>query len=84
MTAEFHSSAEYSEGADALYITFTTQPVARTRALDDLRNLDLDAGGEVVGIEFLQASDGLDLRDVPMWGSVVQLVEADGLPLPIL
>ncbi len=55
----------YDPDADTLYIRFTAQEVCRTSALDDLRLIDYDAQNEVVGIESIDASDGIDLHDLP-------------------
>jgi uncharacterized protein YuzE len=70
----FSQQMEYSERADALYVRLSDGEVARTEALGDLRMVDYDAAGQVVGIEFLGASHGLDLHDVPMHKDVERLV----------
>lgn len=36
-----------------------------TRALDERRTLDFDLAGELVGVEFLDIDDGIDLDGVP-------------------
>ena len=56
---------EYDETADALHITLRDQPWASSRALDDTRNIDYSATGEVIGVELLCASHGVDLSGVP-------------------
>ena len=55
----------YDPEADTLYVRFTTEQVCRTTALGDLRLVDYDAKNEVVGIEFIDVSGGIDLHDLP-------------------
>lgn len=55
----------YSPESDAVYIQLTDEAVKRTVPVDDVRIVDYDDGGHVVGVEFLGASAGLDLRDLP-------------------
>lgn len=55
----------YSDESDAVYIQLTDERVARTVFVDDMRFIDYDINGKVVGVEFLGASAGLDLRDLP-------------------
>jgi len=42
---------KYDMSVGALYIRLTDAPVARTREVDDNTMVDLDAAGEVIGIE---------------------------------
>jgi uncharacterized protein YuzE len=46
----------YDKEADALYITFRAGKFARNRKVDDTTILDLDAKGNILGIELLSAS----------------------------
>ena len=55
----------YSEESDAVYIQISDAKIVRTEIIDDARFVDYDANGNVVGIELLGASGGLDLRDLP-------------------
>jgi uncharacterized protein YuzE len=55
----------YSEESDAVYVQLSSEAVKRTRVIDDARIVDYDANGMVVGVEFLGASAGLDLRELP-------------------
>ncbi len=71
----FTQRAEYDKTADAVYVYLTDAEVAKTRMLDDYRNIDLDAAGGVVGVEFLGVSGGIDLRDIPFRGTVEKLIE---------
>jgi uncharacterized protein YuzE len=55
----------YSEESDAVYIKLSNSEVARTEVIDDARFVDYDSQGQVVGVELLGASAGLDLRGLP-------------------
>lgn len=44
---------EWDEEAEASYFTLSEEHVARTRNVSDSINVDLDADGNVVGVEFL-------------------------------
>ncbi len=56
---------ELDRKADAAYVRFSEAPVARTKELDEQRIADYDANGEIVGIEFLSSSNGVDLGRLP-------------------
>jgi uncharacterized protein YuzE len=55
---------EYDLDVGALYIALTESPVARTREHGDNANVDLDAGGNVVGIEVISAAHRWPLREI--------------------
>ena len=44
---------DYDADANALYYTLTERPVARTVAIGDRVNVDVDTDGQAVGIEVL-------------------------------
>jgi uncharacterized protein YuzE len=48
---------EYSPTGHALYLRFRSGAVAETVEVDELVVVDLDAGGEPLGIEFVVADD---------------------------
>ena len=77
----FTQHAEHDPTADAIYVYLSDTPIARTTRLDDYRNIDLDAEGGVVGVEFLGVSAGVDTRDIPFRPRVEQLIEGFGLPI---
>jgi len=78
-----YESVQYDAEADALYVKLIDLPVARTHALDDLRLIDYSEDGGVVGVEFLDASHGVDLRDVPFSNRIDKLIRANGSQFPI-
>jgi uncharacterized protein YuzE len=77
----FKPHATYSESADAVYVYLGEGDVSRSRILDDRRIIDLAEDGHVLGIEFLDASDGLDLRDTPFKQEVGTLVREFKFPV---
>ncbi len=56
---------EYDRGVDAAYFSFSAAASTRQEKLDDARIIDYDADGEVVGVEFIAPSRGMDLTGVP-------------------
>ncbi|MDE0374666.1 MAG: DUF2283 domain-containing protein [bacterium] len=54
----------YDNDADALYIEIKDSPVAGTRQFDEGTMVDLDASGEVVGIEILQPARDWPLEEI--------------------
>ena len=58
----------YDSLADVVAVTFREigpGGLRGSRSLDDTRLLNIDHEGEVVGVEFLEASDGIRLQGVP-------------------
>jgi uncharacterized protein YuzE len=67
----------YDDQADALYVYFRyIEPggAKDIRNLDDFRNVDLDADGEPIGVEFLCVRDGINLVGVPRAGEIAKLL----------
>ncbi|MGN6032960.1 MAG: DUF2283 domain-containing protein [Thermomicrobiales bacterium] len=54
----------YDREANALYLRLTAKPIDETIALSDSVYLDVDAEGEPVGLEILDAST-VDLATIP-------------------
>jgi uncharacterized protein YuzE len=61
--------------ADAAYVTIGDRSVVQTKKLDQNRLVDYDAHGEIVGIEFLSVSHGVDLSELPYRDELVRLFE---------
>ncbi len=61
--------------ADAAYVYILEQPVARSKELDEQRVLDYNQSNDVVGIEFLNISQGVDLRELPFREQLSKLFE---------
>jgi uncharacterized protein YuzE len=66
---------ELDPQADAAYVLLTDGEVASTKKLDACRLLDLGADGEIIGIEFLHVSAGVDLTDLPLREELHRLFE---------
>ena len=76
--------ANYDHEADILYVRLRDGEASATQAfLDDLRILDYSADGGVIGVEFICASGGIDLSDVPFAQRVGQLIDQSGHSFPI-
>ncbi len=71
-------SLTYDAEADILYVQLSDAEVAYTRSLDDFRLVDYSADGGIVGIEFVDASAGVDLADVPSRETVERLIDDSG------
>jgi uncharacterized protein YuzE len=54
----------YDKEADALYISFQKGKFAKNKKIDDFTILDLDAKGNVLGIEILSASKRIPLKSL--------------------
>lgn len=74
----------YDPDADALYVRFSEQAVAKTVTVDDFRMIDYSDDGAVVGIEFVDVSGGIDLRDIPFGPRVERLLHDHGSQFKIL
>lgn len=77
-------SVDYDREADVLYVRLAPNAkVAKTHPLDDMRLIDYSEDGAVVGIEFIDASEGVELGGVPFARKVEQLIGDAGLGLPV-
>ena len=73
------ADATYDSEADALYVRLRDDEQPETQEfLDDLRILDYSADRAVVGVEFLAASAGIDLSDVPHAARVQEIIAQSG------
>lgn len=75
--------ATYDHEGDSLYVRLRDGESATQAFLDDLRILDYSADGGVIGVEFIGASSGVDLSDVPFARRVEQLIGQSGHSFPI-
>jgi uncharacterized protein YuzE len=55
---------EYSKTADALYVYFKEEPVAKSREIEDGVVLDFDSNNHLIGVEKLDASHRLSPSDI--------------------
>ena len=75
----FIPRAEYHRDIDILHVQLSDAEIVRTRELDIWRNVDFAEDGQVVAVEFVNASRGVDLQGVPRQAEVEQLVRQSGL-----
>lgn len=82
----FKPKATYDRETDTLYVRLVgpSAMVERQDILDDLRIVDYSGAGAVVGIEFLCATEGIDLSDVPFDSLVEDAINQGGQSFPIL
>jgi len=74
-------SVDFDQESDVLYVRLADAPVARSVSLDDLRLVDYSADGRVVGVEFIDVSQGIDLHDVPFARRIERIIGDAGLGL---
>lgn len=68
---------KYDTVADAVYVSMTSGQVAKTVKVNDRLNMDVDTGGNTIGIEILDASSQEDLV------SSIRRNVAEGVPVSI-
>jgi uncharacterized protein YuzE len=78
MQSEHAEPVTHDRETDILYVRLADDDVGETKALDDLRLVDYAADGAVVGIEFIEASSGIDLRDLSFRERVEELIAQSG------
>ena len=74
----FKGEVTFDPDADVLYVKLRDLSVRTTKPLDDLRLIDYSEDGEVVGVEFVSAADGIDLSDLPDRREIEHLIEDSG------
>ena len=72
---------EIDRVADAAYVALRNRPVKSTKELDSQRRVDYDEKGELVGIEFLAVSQGVDLSDLPHRDRLADLFGEHQIPI---
>ncbi len=55
---------EYSKEADALYVYFKEDVVAKSKEIEDGIVIDFDEKGQLIGIEVLDVSQRFSLSDI--------------------
>lgn len=55
---------EYSKSADALYVQFREVYVDKSKEIEEGVVVDLDKKGHIVGIEILDASERLSIKEL--------------------
>ncbi|MDP2277568.1 MAG: DUF2283 domain-containing protein [Nitrospirota bacterium] len=55
---------EYSKEADAIYVYFKEEYVAKSKEIEDGVVIDFDKNGHIIGIEVLDVSQRFSLSDI--------------------
>ena len=69
---------KYDQVADAVYLSVHRAKVAKTLEMNDRLNVDVDASGNIIGIEILEASNQAKLVEN------LQSSVASGVPVEIV
>jgi uncharacterized protein YuzE len=77
------AGVKFDPEADVLYVRLTDGASIRQKSLGDLRIIDYSAEGAVLGVEFIGASEGVELRDVPFAETIQELIAQSGLAIPV-
>lgn len=72
---------EYDKRHDAAYFAFSSADSVRQVKLDNARIVDYGADGEVIGVEFISPSRGLDMTEVPRAAEIEKEARQAGLPI---
>jgi uncharacterized protein YuzE len=83
MADQHGDHVQYDEENDVLYVLLSDREVSKTRTLDDLRLVDYDDQEQPVGVEFISASDGIDLSNAPSPARIRRLLDDAGITFPI-
>lgn len=75
---------QYDSEADAVYVRLR-EPIGelKSRPVDDARIVDYDAEGQVVGVELLDASHGIDLEGLPEADAIAEAIRSFPRPLSV-
>ena len=73
---------EYLADIDILEAELSDAPIAHTDGRELWRIVDYDAAGNIVYIEWIDASRGIDLRGLPH--EIAELVRSSGHGFPVL
>lgn len=65
---------------DILYLRFKQAKIAACREFGDLRNLDYDAEGRLIGVELIGLPGGVSLRGLPEAERIREALLAHGPP----
>jgi len=83
MMFQFRPHARYKEDTDTLFVFLMEEAATRSEELDSNRIIQQTGYAKPVYVEFLHASQGVDLTDIPEKERVHQLILELGRPFPI-
>lgn len=69
-----------NDAGDILYVGFGDAAVASCRSFGDLRNVDYDGEGRIVGVELIGLPGGVSLRGLPEAARVRAALREHGPP----
>ena len=64
----------YDKEADAIYVRLSDEQYAYGEELDAERRIDYDGDGKPIGVELLCVSEGVDVRNLPQYDAVSELL----------
>lgn len=70
---------EHDKEANAIYVYMSDAGYHHGNELDPDRRVDYALDGSAIGIEFLNVSQGVDVRDLPSEDQLVQELEKVGV-----
>ena len=84
MTSSTDTAVEYDSENDILYVTLLPEvEIGWTKDLGDGRLVDYDSDGRVVAVEFLDASTGISLAQLPAATDVRELLRDGRCDFPV-
>lgn len=69
-----------NEVGDILYLRFKHAKIAACREFGDLRNLDYDSEGDLIGVELIGLPGGVSLHGLPEAARIREALLAHGPP----
>lgn len=66
---------KYDKEVDALYVYLCDLPFGYNRILDEQRVVDYAEDHQPIGVEFLNVSHGVDVRDVPEQAAIGRMLQ---------
>ncbi|MHB1416441.1 MAG: DUF2283 domain-containing protein [Chloroflexota bacterium] len=66
---------EYDSNADCAYIRLNDLPHGYSKEIDETRFVDYAKDGQVIGIELLYVSSGVDVSGLPFESEIAKVLE---------
>ncbi len=76
-------SVSFDQEADVLYVHLADGDVYETVSVGDLRMIDRSKDGTIIGVEFVSASQGIDLSDIPFAPTIAAAIGDSGYPVKV-
>ena len=75
MESNMAESVKFNDVGDILYVRLREGRITATRTFGDDRLVDVDADGDVLGVEFIGIEDQVDLRGLPAEADLLTVVK---------